>query len=270
MQKTQPLVSIIIPTYNRPELLKRAIQSVLTQTYKNIEIIVVDDNSDLDLNHFREEYSSVSFLTNSENRGACYSRNRGFEEANGEYVNFLDDDDELYPEKIERQIERFKVSDDEKLGMITCHLIDQRSGKEVTVRNKVRGDIYRELLARYAVSGTETMLFKKKVLQKVGVFDETLPANQEYDLLIRVCEKYSVDFIDEVLTKKHRSVNQINTNFEKKITGAKRLYNKHRERFKRESKGFFLKMWIKYRLLNVRFYIGKWFGEKVYRLTIRD
>ena len=195
---------------------------------------MIDDHSDYDISTIQQDFPGITLLQNRTNRGACYSRNRGLKEAKGEYINFLDDDDELFPEKIERQIEKFKSSDDEKLGMVTCHLIDQRSGHEKTVYNEVKGNIYMDLLKHYAVSGTETMLFKKKAVSNVGGFDESLPANHEYDLLIRVCENRTVDFADEVLTKKHRSVDQININFHKKIQGAKMLFSKHNWRYKQQ------------------------------------
>ena len=265
-----PLVSVVIPTYNRPKYLENAIRSVLNQTYPNLEIIVVDDASDLGYEPLKEKYSSVTFMKNDENRGACYSRNRGLEAANGEFINFLDDDDELFPEKIRLQIQQFQQSDDPNLGMVTCHLVDERSGKPVEVRNRVRGNIYRRILARYAVSGTETMLFKKELVVKAGGFDDHLPANHEYDLLIRISESAAVDYVDEVLSKKNRSVNQININFDKKITGAKMLYNKHKNRFRNQGVLFWITISLKYRLLHVRFLIGKLFGEKVYRILLRD
>ena len=265
-----PLVTVVIPTYNRPGYLKNAIRSVLNQTYPNLEIIVVDDASDLDYESLEEKFPSVTFMKNDKNRGACYSRNRGLEAANGEYINFLDDDDELFPEKISLQVDRFQQTDEPELGMVTCHLVDERSGKPVEVRNRVRGNIYRKTLARYAVSGTETMLFRKELVVKAGGFDDHLPANHEYDLLIRITKSVTVDYVDEVLTKKNRSVNQININFDKKITGAKMLYNKHRDRFRKQGVIFWITISLKYRLLYIRFLIGKLFGEKVYRALLRE
>lgn len=265
-----PLVSVVIPTYNRPEYLESAIRSVSNQTYQNLEIIVVDDASDLDYGPLEKKFPSVIFMKNHRNRGACYSRNRGLEAATGEFINFLDDDDELFPEKIKLQVEKFQQSENPDLGMVTCHLIDERSGKPVEVRNRVRGDIYRKTLARYAVSGTETMLFKKELVSNAGGFDDDLPANHEYDLLIRISETAEVDHVDEVLTKKNRSVNQININFDKKMIGAKMLYKKHKERFKRQGLPFQIAVKVKYLLLHIRFWIGKLFGEKIYRYTLRD
>lgn len=261
----QPLVSIIIPTYNRPDFLKKTLDSALSQTYVNIEIIVVDDCSELNLEAFSNQFPSVKFLKNDSNRGACYSRNRGLKLANGDYVNFLDDDDELFPEKIELQIEKFKSSKDPKLGMITCHSVDYRSGEKKVIYNRVRGNIYQGILAEYIVAGTETMLFKASVFDEVEGFDEGLESSQEYDLFIRACEKYHINYVDKILTQRNRSRDQISLNFDKKIQGARALFNKHNWRYKQQGILYWIKMRIKLRLLLLRFYIGKLFGEKVYR-----
>lgn len=265
-----PLVSIIIPTFNRPDHLERAIESSLKQDYENIEIIVVDDCSDLNLERFRGRYPTVKFLKNDANRGACYSRNRGLSLANGVYINFLDDDDELFPDKIRRQVEKFQTSSYPKLGMITCHSIDGRSGKEKVVKNAVEGNIYKDLLAKYIVAGTETVLFKASVLEEVGGFDENLKSSQEYDLFIRASEKFEISFVDEVLTRRNRSVDQISLNFDKKIQGAKRLFKKHDERYRDIGLPFWIRMRLKLYGLICRFFIGKYIGEKAYRLTILD
>lgn len=268
--KDKPLISVIIPSYNRPALLVRAVESVIDQNYPNIEIIVVDDASDLDIKSALNRYPEVKLIENLNNRGPCYSRNKGLSEANGEYVNFLDDDDIFLPGKLEKQVACFESSKDEKLGMVTCHMEDERSGKSKIIYNRVQGDIYKMLLNKYAVSGTETMLFKTEGVKQVGGFDESLASSQEYDLLIRFSEFYTVDFVDEILAKKFRSVDQINYNFNKKISGAKYLYRKHNQRFIDVGFLFWLKLQIKLQFLLFRFRMGKVFGENAYRLLLSE
>lgn len=270
MKKNSPKVSVIIPTYNRPDLLRRAIESALNQTYPNIEVIVVDDHSDYDLDLLRKEYPSVKFYMNSENRGGCYSRNRGIREASGEYINFLDDDDELLPEKVERQVKKFFDSQFENVGFVTAHTEDNRSGKTVIKKNRASGDMYRQLLKKFAISGIETLLIKKECLLETGGFDDKLQSSQEYDLMIRLSDKYSVDYVDQVLSREHRSRDQISLNFGKKMAGARYLFQKHDRRYKAISLLFWMKMRLKYYGLMCRFLIGKLFGERAYRMTIRD
>lgn len=268
MHKMQPLVSVVIPSHNRPELLKRAINSVLSQTYSNVEIIVVDDASDMDMKQVLSDYSTVRLMVNEENRGPCYSRNKGITNAKGAFINFLDDDDILYPEKIEKQVSRFISSDDKELGMVTCHALDERSGEPLKKYNKVEGNIYRRVLSKFLVTGIETMLFRTSFVREMGGFDEELASSQEYDLLIRFSKKYTVDYVDEVLTQEFRSINQISTNFDKKIKGAKYLYKKHDRNFREFGLTYWLRMQIKLRLLIIRFYVGKYIGEKAYRSLI--
>lgn len=268
--KSDLLVSVVIPTYNRPDLLTRAVDSVKNQTYSNIEIIVVDDASPIDPTEGLSAYKDLHLFRNSENMGACYSRNLGLSKAKGEFINFLDDDDLLFPEKIEKQIDFFLTSKDERLGMVTCHAKDERSGEVKIKYNRVRGNIYKQLLNRYAVSGTETMLFKTDIVRQAGGFDEGLESSQEYDLLIRLSEDHSIDFVDEVLTREFRSIDQISTNFDKKIQGARHLYSKHDHRFKDMGIGFWLKKKVKLQVLLFRFYVGQVLGEKMYRLLLRE
>lgn len=270
MDKNRSKVSIVIPTYNRPDLLRRAVESSLKQTYSNIEVIVVDDHSDHDLNALIKEYPSVKFYQNEDNKGGCYSRNRGISESTGEFINFLDDDDELLPDKIGLQVQKFRESLVDNIGFVTAHTEDNRSGKKVIKTNRVSGNMYRKLLTGYAISGIETMLIKKECLLEIGGFDDQLKSSQEYDLMIRLSEKYNVDFVDRVLSREHRSRDQISLNFEKKMAGARYLFQKHDLRYREVGPFFWLKMRLKLRGLICRFYIGKWFGEKAYRFTIRN
>ncbi|MFU8812750.1 MAG: glycosyltransferase family 2 protein, partial [Balneolaceae bacterium] len=226
--------------------------------------------SDLDYGTLEETFPDVTFLKNEENHGACYSRNRGLSSANGEYINFLDDDDELYPEKIKLQVKKFQDSDNTNLGMVTAHAHDIRSGKKILKKNDVSGNIYSRILYSYILSGTETMLFKTSHIREIGGFDENLQSNQEYDVLIRFCEKYEVDYVDKVLSKEHRSENQISLNFGKKMHGAKFLFKKHSDRYKSFGFLFWLKMQLKLKILVIRFWIGKYFGENVYRMLLRE
>lgn len=267
---SQPLVSVVIPTYNRAELLTRAVDSVQNQTYPNIEIIVVDDCSEKNPADVLSGYKALHFIRNPKNMGACYSRNQGLNKAKGDFINFLDDDDVLYPEKIEKQVQKFFSSEVPGLGMVTCHAKDERSGTSIVKFNKVKGDIYKQLLDRYAVSGTETLLFKIEAVREVNGFDEELESSQEYDLMIRLAKKYTMDYVDEILTQEYRSIDQISTNFDKKIQGARHLYTKHDHRFREIGMGFWLKKQIKLQVLIFRFYIGKMFGEKVYRMLLRE
>ena len=264
-----PLVSVIIPTYRRPDLLVRAVDSVKSQTYNNIEIIIVDDENNSELINFFDDDKEIKILTNETNRGACYSRNKGLKYSRGLYINFLDDDDVIFPNKIEEQVRHFLKSNNSKLGMVTCHTNDIRSGKGKIVFNRVRGYVYKDLLKKFLISGTETVLYLKDALNRIQGFDESLEANHEYDLLIRMSEFYEIDYIDKVLSERYKSENQISVNFEKKIKGANQLFRKHKKRYRKEGLRFYVYMKVKEYVLYIRFYMGKAFGTKFYFRLIR-
>lgn len=267
----QPLVSVIIPTYKRPQLLKRAVDSVKRQTYDNIEIIVIDDANDPEVFKLYGNCELVTLLINETNKGGGYSRNRGITLSKGEFINFLDDDDILYPEKISKQITHFldNPNNIDNLGFITCNAHDERTGERILKRNNVRGNIHKKLLYKFMISGIETVLYKRKFLIEIEGFDEELVSSQEYDLLIRVSSNCNVDFVDEYLSKEFNSVNQITLNLDKKLKGSKQLYNKYKKIYSNYGVIFNIKTRLKYNILFSKFYMGKLFGLKFYLKYLR-
>lgn len=199
-------VSAIITTHNRCELLKKAIKSVIKQTYKNIECIVIDDNSQDDTQKYMEnlikEYRFIKYIriTEKEHQGGAYARNLGIKESSGEYIAFLDDDDEWMDTKIEKQVEILDNNKD--VSLVICgrkieYYPDNIYVKEKTVDEGIK-DYSKKIL--YNIIGvTSMMMFRRDVLDKVNYFDEKLNYWQEYDLTIRVCQISKVAFLDECL-----------------------------------------------------------------------
>ncbi|MBA2859850.1 glycosyltransferase family A protein [Methanococcus maripaludis] len=260
-----PLVSIIIPTYNRPEYLKRAILSCLNQTYNNIEIIVVDDNSTVNHTKTIESFNDkrIKYYKNSVNKGAPYSRNKGFGLSCGEYLTFLDDDDELLSEKIRLQVEKFRSSKVNNLGVVTCDVEYKRTDLNDVKKNRKQGHIYLDLLKRYCVYGTETLLIKREFFEKINGFDERLESNQEYDLCINLSKYCNFDYVSEVLSYKYESIDQISYNFTKKISGTKYLYKKHLNHFK--TNNVYIYNMVRFEYLLVKYHIGKFLGMRFYK-----
>lgn len=233
-----PLVSVIITTYKRSDYLKRAIRSVLNQTYRNIELLIVDDN-DSDTEYSRQVRKIVEamglhdgrivYIPMGKNAGACEARNRGFRESHGEYVDFLDDDDEFHKEKIALQVKKFS-SCDAKTGMIGCFAeIKDETGAVVQYdRNKIRGDVFFANLCR-SICQTSLPLIKREVFEKSGGFEKIVSC-QEHLMLARVldvCPYY--DYVaKELATIYHHSGERI-SNGKKKPQGAIELA----ERFQR-------------------------------------
>jgi glycosyltransferase involved in cell wall biosynthesis len=259
-----PLVSIIIPTYNRAEYLDRAVQSALSQTYNNIEVIVVDDASTDNTAQVVRSFESekLRYIRNEENIGAPRTRNRGLQEANGEFVNFLDDDDELLPTKIHKQIQRFQVSNVDNLGVVTCDVLMVRDHGNELRENRKQGDIFEDLLSSYCVYGTETMLIRSDVLEDVA-FDPRFASNQEYDLSLQMARKWSFDFVPELLTKKYESNNQISYNFDKKLSGTMTLWCKYKDSYWEH--GVYAYNVCRFAYLLLRYTTGKYLGREIYR-----
>jgi len=196
-------ISVIIPTFNRSKTIFRAIDSILKQTYKPYEIIVVDDGStdgtkDLVIN----KYPSIKYFYQS-NNGVSKARNKGVHESKGEWIAFLDSDDEWLPKKLQEQ----KKNLEQNPTTFISHT------NEIWIRNGVRvnqmkkhqkfgGYIFDKCLEFCRMSPSSIMIHRK-VFEDVGNFDEDLLVCEDYDLWIRVTSKYLVTYIDDLMIKKY-------------------------------------------------------------------
>lgn len=199
---TSPLVSVVIPTHNRASVVTRAVCSVLSQTYKNLEIIVIDDGSNDETVKVLSIFSDLRILT-QENKGVSAARNTGIANSSGELIAFLDSDDEWLPEKIEKQVSLY----DSKNKHFICHTneIWMRNGKAVNqkkIHQKQGGYFFDRAVERCLISPSAVIL-SRKLLDNVGRFDEEFEAAEDYDLWLRITSRYEVDFIDEPLIIKH-------------------------------------------------------------------
>lgn len=200
----KPLVSAIITTKNRHELLRNAVDSVLAQTYSPIELIIVDDASD----EIAVELSTDSrikylYISKEDSRGGNYARNLGIKNAKGKYVAFLDDDDEWVPSKIEKQVELAQIK---KSSLVFClRLIQEiRDGKVVNIRKETNkkpfGDLSSNIFNHY-ITSTSCILAERSIVEEVGGFDVNLRKWQEYDLMIRMAEKTHIYYVDDYLCR---------------------------------------------------------------------
>lgn len=220
-----PVVSVVIPIHNRAHLLSRALRSVLHQTYRDFEIIVVDDGSSDDPQMVAQKFSQAGVrmrcLCLEQSQGASAARNRGIEAARGAYVAFLDSDDEWLPEKLERQIHLFEHVD-EKVGVIYTGAWLSTKGERVRGRIPTRrGDIHESELRGDYVTQTSTWLVRTKCLDLVGGFDERLPSRQDYDLTLRLSRRFHYDFVRKPLAVLHVDhPDRITGNVEDRIQGT--------------------------------------------------
>lgn len=234
------LVSVIIPTYKRSDFLKRALESVFNQTYNDWEILIIDDNNPQsefrkDTEEFMREYVNnpkVKYIKHKENLGGALARNTGIKHASGEYIAFLDDDDEFLPTKLEKQVEMFQSSTFKNLGLVYClsKKVDH-NGKLISKSIvKEKGNAIKYHLLRN-ITPCPSILVRKSVLEEVKGFRKLI-MGQEYDLTLRILAKgYEVDFVDEILVVFHiHNEERISTDL-KKIEGLKKLYELKEQHF---------------------------------------
>ncbi len=226
-----PKVSVIIPTYNRAKLLPRAVNSVLNQTFKDFELIIVDDastdNTEEVVKTFKD--SRIKYIKHRINKGGAAARNTGIKASKGEYIAFLDDDDEWLPLKLEKQVFKFNESSS-KVGLIYTgfsRYLDGENKEREKHLPRHKGKVLDICLAGCLTSPPE-MLIRKELLKEIGGFDEKLKASQDADILIRLAQECDFDFIPEALTKHYIHGKQISSDLKLKIESYEYLISKYK------------------------------------------
>jgi len=203
-------VSVIVTTHRRPQVLRRALDSVIQQTYQDVELIVVDDNGAGTTMQKETEaavsgYPNVIYQVNSNNLGQAASLNVGINNAHGELVAFLDDDDEYHPEKTAKQVARIKES----------HAAGVYCNYERIFRNKLyfksshelrkdEGDLSLDmLLGRNEICGGSTLLLRRSVVTEIGGFDERFKRHVDWSFLVRFFRNHQLGLCEEVLVTIH-------------------------------------------------------------------
>lgn len=206
--KENYLVSVVMPTYNRATKIDRSIISVIKQTHQNWELIIIDDFSRDDTHYKIEKYSNdkrIRYFKLEENIGASGARNIGIKESKGEFITFLDSDDEYFPTKIERQLELLLHPEKNSLGLVSCGAIDYRDGKEYNRRMPIkRENYYQSMLSKRKRigAGTPFLMVRSNILKSRNIyFDESLKAMEDWDFVLRIIKITKYDFVREYLVK---------------------------------------------------------------------
>lgn len=232
-----PLVSVIIPTHNRADLLSRALDSALEQTWENLEIVVVDDASDDEtpglLEELVEKYSYVRTIRNEVSKGAAVSRNIAIKHSKGEYIIGLDDDDYWQPTRIERLMDEFE----EGFSAVCSYDRMVMNEREAVWRKPTM--ITLDDLLYYNRVGNQ-VLTKKEYIEKVDGYDEELPSAQDYDLWIRLVLEFGpIRTVTQPLqvVNMEESRDRITTS-DKKMEGYLKCFNKHKKWMSRKHKKY--------------------------------
>ena len=224
------MISIVMPTYNREKTIKESVDSLLNQTYKDIEIIIVDDGSTDNTEKIIQEYQDkrIKYIKLEGNKGACYARNVGIKNSNGDYVAFHDSDDICVQNKIELQFNNiiknksdFDFCDSSKF--YENKIIKKVPSKYMKLVIKLFGYYYAACYQNYI--STPCLMVKKQILKEY-LFDEELPRFQDYDLIIRLLSKYKISHTKEILVKQEIQDNSITKSNTKGINAIEKMLNK--------------------------------------------
>lgn len=219
------MVSVIIPTYNRKKSIVCAVESVLNQTYKDIEVIVVDDGS---LDNTKEVLDAVKDkrlrYVYQENAGACVARNHGIELARGEHIAFQDSDDIWLPQKLEKQLDIIERYD---ADIVFCKLNKKTNGHIVLSPDYTKEGFLNPIENLFGI-GTQTILGKREVFRKIR-FDDKLPRFQEFEMLYLASKEFSIYCLDEGLANYEIGEDSISCNPEKLYQACNIILKKHPE-----------------------------------------
>ena len=228
------LVSIVMPTYNRGNVIHKAINSVINQSYSNWELIIIDDGSTDNtkevVRYYLEKDLRIKFVSNSLNKGANACRNQGATLANGKYLAFIDSDNQWYKDKLIKQLE---IIEDSSLNIDFVYskeeVIDE---KFVTIvpRRAYSMEELRKVLPLKNVVDTSTVLMKKAIFFSVGGFDENMPRFQDWELFFRIVVVYGYNGIcvNEVLNKNILQSDSITKSNKKLVDGILSMIKKHK------------------------------------------
>ena len=230
-------VSIIIPTYNRAEKLKKSIDSVLQQTYPYFELLIVDDASTDQTEYIVESFHDkrLRYIKNEKNVGPSVARNIGIRNAQYEYIAFNDSDDIWMKDKLEKQIH--KMENQKQFGMVYCayYLGDEKKKikipSDLFSRSDLEGDIFQSLWKANKI-GTPTILVKRECIEHVGAFNEDLHSIEDWEFVLRIASHYKIGYINEILVSAHQSNTGVNSDMKSKAETFYFLMQKY------EKKGF--------------------------------
>ena len=235
MVRTKPLVTVIIPTYNRAHSIERATRTVLSQSFPDLEVIIVDDGSTDNTEEIiasMKKDKRIKYLKTPTNQGATHARNMGIEHATGDYIGFQDSDDEWLPTKLQTQVKVLGNSSTEVGVVFTGYWRVMADSRRIymPIRPPDMNNAMEILLKRFFLFvATPTVLARRQCFSHVGLFDERLSRLQEWELWIRFSQRYRFLYINEPLVLSHYQPESITSNYEALSASFELILAKHRQ-----------------------------------------
>lgn len=226
-----PLVSVVIPAYNRENTVLRAVNSVLAQTYSNIEVIVVDDcSTDKTVEIVRNcKDSRLRLVCLPYNQGANVARNIGIERAKGEFIAFQDSDDEWLEDKLEKQVAH--MLDNNLMASFSPYIMHDGTRSWVVPNDYLDKELYdcnlSKTLKKRSCVGTPTLVIRKEVVSHIGMFDEKMRRLQDYEFVIRLVKNFRCGYICEPLVNAYKLGGSISSDNGALLDAYVRLLEKH-------------------------------------------
>jgi glycosyltransferase involved in cell wall biosynthesis len=212
-------------------MLREAIRSALDQTFRDFEIVILDDASEDDTERVVADFGDdrVRYMRRDAPGGGAAARNAAIRTARGAFLAFLDDDDEWYPGKLERQMDVFRRSELDPGVVYAGYLIVDRATGRTLAEKKAerRGDLAKDLPSRNFLGGTSCVVARRELLESVGLFDEALPSFHDYDLWLRVAPRTRFDFVAEPQLNYYIHGKNIWRNYDALDRGIDRMLQKH-------------------------------------------
>src|SRR5690554_49688 len=245
------LISVVLPTYNRGNFISRSVRSIQNQTYTNWELIVVDDgskdNTESIINDLVSKDSRISYIKLTKNIGASAARNNGIELSKGDYITFIDSDDEYLSEKIESQLDLFLHDKSRQIGLVTCGRQDFRADRLYNVwipaiKSNVLSNLFK---GKQIGAGTPFLMVSRKVIESGVRFDENINVVEDFDFVVQTLMKgFEFNLVAKPLVNVYHDASERNFNYENGFSAREYLYKKYKDYFienKTERKAFLLR-----------------------------
>ncbi|MBR8826526.1 MAG: glycosyltransferase family 2 protein [Gomphosphaeria aponina SAG 52.96 = DSM 107014] len=223
-------ISIIIPAYNRASVITKSIHSVQEQTCQDFELIIVNDgsrdNTKDTINTLKEKDSRITYFEHPQNLGAQAARNTGAKKAHGEWITFLDSDDQLLPKSLEMRI-KVATQNNVKVVHSDCYVLRKDEELKLFGIPAIQGEVYKQVLTQPSTV-FPSLLIAREALAKIGYLDETITSYQEWDTSIRLAKYYSFGFVSEpTFIYDCRGNDTISKNMLRDAEGYKQVFTKH-------------------------------------------